>query len=98
MHEELELLVQSGLSPFQALKTATKDAAHAVKAEERWGTVEIGKQANLLLIQNNPLENISNVRGILGVMKSGQWLERSLLDDLLRQVENTNYSTAELSH
>jgi hypothetical protein len=98
VHEELDLLVQCGLSPYEALKTSTRNAAHAVKAEERWGTVEIGKQANLLLVQNNPLENISNIRGILGVMKSGQWLDRSSLDDLLAQVENTSYSTAELSH
>ena len=84
-HQELKLLVEAGLSPYEALLTGTRNAAAAVRSRD-WGTIERGRRADLLLVRDNPLEHIGNTRHILGVMKRGHWLDRAELDRLLAQV------------
>jgi imidazolonepropionase-like amidohydrolase len=84
-HRELQLLVQAGLSPYEALLTATRNAAAAAGSED-WGAIEPGRRADLLLLRDNPLENIGNTRRIAGVMKRGRWLDRGELDRLLEKV------------
>ena len=84
-HQELQLLVEAGLSPYEALLTGTRNAAAAVRSRD-WGTIERGRRADLLLVRDNPLEHIGNTRHILGVMKRGHWLDRAELDRLLAQV------------
>lgn len=69
--EELELLVDSGLKPYQALEAATYNAALSLDALADLGTVEKGKIANLVLLEKNPLKNISNIRSIKGVILNG---------------------------
>lgn len=83
---ELQLLVKAGLSPYQALVAGTRHAAMAVGAEAEWGTIEVGKRANLLVVRGNPLEDIHNSGHILGVVKAGSWLDRPRLDRLLAEV------------
>lgn len=82
-HEELALLVQAGLTPYQALLTATRNAAAVAHDSAQWGDLVVGKQADLLLLRANPLEDIRNTRNIDGVMRAGQWLDRGQLDALL---------------
>lgn len=84
-HQELQLLVEAGLSPYEALLTGTRNAAAAARSRD-WGTIEAGRRADLLLVRDNPLEHIGNTRHILGVMKRGHWLDRAELDRLLAQV------------
>jgi imidazolonepropionase-like amidohydrolase len=71
-HRELSLLVDSGLSPFEALQTGTTAPAEFLRTNG--GSVQTGKDADLLLLNANPLEDISNSRRIHGVMLRGQWL------------------------
>jgi imidazolonepropionase-like amidohydrolase len=87
LHEELETLVQAGLSPIEALRTATLNPAMFFGKEKEWGTVEKGKVADLVLLDANPLEAISNTQKIFAVIVNGKLLQRSDLDNLLRQVE-----------
>lgn len=75
--EELEILVDSGLKPYQALEAATYNAALSLNALADLGTVEKGKIANLVLLEKNPLENISNIRSIKGVILNGAYLPRN---------------------
>lgn len=84
---ELQLLVKAGLSPYEALVTGTRHAAMAVGAEAEWGTIEVGKRANLLVVRDNPLQEIRNTEHILGVVKAGNWLDRPRLDRLLEEVQ-----------
>lgn len=72
LHSELELLVQAGLTPLEALQSATRDAAQFMGVSKSVGTVERGKIADLVLLDANPLENISNTRRIDGVFLRGQ--------------------------
>ena len=87
LHDELELMVKAGLSPFEALQTATINPAKFLGREKELGSVERGKIADLILLDDNPLENISNTRRIYAVIVNGKLLQRSNLNDLLRQVE-----------
>ena len=52
-----------------------------------FGTIEVGKRADLLLVNNNPLEDIANIKNILGVMASGRWYERAVLQKWIDQPE-----------
>lgn len=72
--EELELLVDSGLKPYQALEATTYNAALSLNVLSDFGTIEEGKRANLVLLRKNPLENISNIRSIKGVVLDGIYL------------------------
>jgi hypothetical protein len=88
LHEELELFVQAGLSPFTALQTATLNPAKFLHKEKEFGTVEKGKIADMVLLDANPLENISNTKKIYAVIVNGKLLQRKELDELLTQVKN----------
>jgi hypothetical protein len=72
LHHEMELLVDAGLSPMQAIQTASKNGAEILGMDSRLGTVEKGKIADLVLLDANPLENISNTKKIFRVIKDGR--------------------------
>lgn len=87
LHEELELLVQAGLSPQEALQSATRKAAEFMGQSDIRGTIETGKIADLVLVDRDPLADIRNARFIRAVVLNGKLLERSLLDKMLAEVE-----------
>ena len=87
LHEELEELVNVGLSPYEALKTSTVNAAEFLQREKDYGTVEVGKMADLVLLTGNPLQNISNTKNIGGVMIKGRWLSAAELETILKDVK-----------
>ncbi len=72
IHQELELLVQSGLSPEEALLSATRDAAIALQVDKNLGTIESGKIADLVLIEGRPWEHIRDVQRIRLVIQEGR--------------------------
>ena len=70
-------------TPFDALSAATRhpgDVIAKMTGQDDSGTVALGKRADLVLLSDNPLENISNTRGRIGVMVRGQWFTQSELD------------------
>jgi imidazolonepropionase-like amidohydrolase len=75
MHQELELLVESGLSPAEALRCATLHNASALGQADRLGTVERGKLADLVLLDSNPLDSIANTHAIKKVFRGGLVLD-----------------------
>jgi imidazolonepropionase-like amidohydrolase len=83
LHRELATFVEAGLTPFQALQSATITPAQFLQASSEWGTIEPGKRADLVLLSANPLENISNTRRIEGVSVGGRWIPRAELDQLV---------------
>ena len=87
LHEELQLLVRSGLTPLQALQVATLNAARFLGKEAEFGTVQTGKVADLVLLDANPLENISNTQRIHAVVLNGKLLPAEALHKLLRDAE-----------
>jgi imidazolonepropionase-like amidohydrolase len=79
LHRELELLVESGLTPLQAITVATKNAAAIVNAADEWGTLEAGKLANLVVVDGSPDKRISDTRRIVIVIKEGTVIDRTAL-------------------
>jgi len=87
VHDELGELVSAGLTPAQALRSATLDAAEFLRVEQQYGSVMSGKRADLLLLSANPLADIGHTRRISAVIFGGVVSDRARLDSLLRAVE-----------
>lgn len=88
LHKEFRLLQQCGLKPYDILRTATVNPAIYLNSFAVEGTVTDGKNANLILLQKNPLDDISNTQAIEGVFVKGRWLDRKKLDAMLKEVES----------
>ena len=83
LHQELTLLVsRCRFTPMDALLTATIVPAKQFHMEDRLGTVQPGKLADLVLLNADPLADIGNIDKIAGVMLDGRWLDRTALDEL----------------
>jgi len=87
LHDELALFVQAGLSPLEALQTATTNPAKFLGLEKSLGTIEAGKLADLVLLEANPLEDINNTKKIFGVLANGRYLSKEELQETLRKIE-----------
>jgi imidazolonepropionase-like amidohydrolase len=85
LHRELELLTEAGMTPLEALRAATSDAAKFLGREGEFGVVANGARADLVLLDGNPLTNISNTTKISAVIRDGVYLDRAALDKLLSQ-------------
>lgn len=72
LHREIELYVKAGFTPMEAIQAATLIPARVMKLENEVGTVEAGKRADLILIEGNPLESISNIRNVRWVVAAGR--------------------------
>lgn len=86
LHEELQRFVATGFTPMEALQTATLNPARFLGMEERLGTIEKGKLADLVLLDANPLDDIRNTQKIAAVVVNGRYLSRADLDKLLAAV------------
>lgn len=73
--EEIELLVDAGLTPLEALQAATVNSARALGLADQIGRVDVGYAADLMLVQENPLGNLSELRRPVGVMRGDRWLD-----------------------
>ena len=87
LHNELDMFVKAGLSPFAALQTATVNPATYSGVNNRQGTIETGKEANLLLLDKNPLEDIRNTRSINTVFKREKIYNKKALSQMLEDAK-----------
>lgn len=90
LHDELELLVKAGLSTGEALSAATRLPATWLGIEDKTGTVQAGKYADLVLLDANPLDDISNTRKIAGVFANGRWVSKKEIDKMFLDLEKKN--------
>jgi hypothetical protein len=86
LHEELVLLVDAGLTPLEALRTATLNPARVLGLADSLGTIEVGKLADLVLVEADPLADISNTQQIRAVLANGRLFRRADLDQLLTEI------------
>ena len=89
VHDELTTFVQAGLTPGEALKTATYNPARFLGMLDRLGTVEKGKLADLVLLDANPLKDIHNTQKIHAVVLNGRYFDRHALEKLLADAAAT---------
>jgi Amidohydrolase family len=87
IHDELEWLVKAGLTPFQALQTATMNPAKYMNRYATEGSIAVNKKANLVFLTANPLQNISNTKQIQMVMVNGKLFTKAQLEQMLESVK-----------
>ena len=88
VHQELGLFVEAGLTPYQALTAATSEPARYLQKEGEFGVLTVGARGDLLLLDENPLDDIRNTLTIRGVLVHGDWWDRDRIDaelDALQQ-------------
>ncbi len=86
LHDELRILIQNGFTPYEAIKTATVNAVQVINAmtgEGDFGTLAVGKRADMILIKGDPFENIDHLKKIQGVMASGRWYDKACLKKMI---------------
>ena len=86
IHDELRILVENGFSPYEALAAGTVNAATVIErmtGNGDFGTIEMGKRADLILVRENPLEDITTILEPLGVMAAGRWYSQETLARLI---------------
>ena len=74
LHHEFELLVEAGIPPLEVIKIATRNGAQALGIDEDVGTIEPGKQADMIILSDNPVDSISNTKKIEAVINNGQFI------------------------
>ena len=86
IHDELQILTENGFTPYEAIATGTVNAARTIEnmiGEGDFGTIEVGNRADLILVNRNPLEDVRNIRDLLGVMVAGRWYEKTELQKMI---------------
>ncbi len=86
LHRELQSLVEAGLKPYAALEAATRIPAEFLKVLGEAGTIERGKRADLILLEANPLDDITNTEKRAGVMARGRWMPEAELKKMLDEI------------
>jgi imidazolonepropionase-like amidohydrolase len=89
-HREMQSLAEAGLTNYAVLEAATRNGAEALGMLKEFGTLEVGKRADLLLLDADPLENVANAKRIAGVMTRGRWLAKNDLQKMLDDVAALN--------
>jgi imidazolonepropionase-like amidohydrolase len=86
LHGELRELVDAGLTPYEALRSSTTNPFEYLGEADRAGTIEAGKRSDLLLLDANPLEDVSAASKIAGVLVRGHWLGREAIRNKMRAI------------
>jgi hypothetical protein len=94
LHRELAAFVEAGLTPYQALLTATRNPAEFLGGSSEWGTIGVGRRADLVLLDANPLEDIRNTAKIDAVVIGGRWLDRAERERMIRMAARRVGGTA----
>jgi imidazolonepropionase-like amidohydrolase len=90
LHDELEWLTKAGFSPLEALQTATINPARFLGREASQGTVEVGKRADLVMLDEDPLVDIRNTTGITAVIIRGKLVTKPTLDLMIAKHRRAN--------
>ncbi|MEJ1223669.1 amidohydrolase family protein [Sediminicola sp. 1XM1-17] len=88
LHKELEAMVLTGMTPLEALRTSAYNGAHFLKKDTTHGTIALGKQADLVLLGANPLENINNTQKINSVIHNAKVYTKEQLASMLEALTN----------
>jgi imidazolonepropionase-like amidohydrolase len=89
IHEELAFLTDAGLSPYEAIEAGTRNAAEAMGKSGEFGTIETGKRADLILLEDNPLNDVGSIQKRVGVMVRGRWMAEEQLQSMLEGLANS---------
>ncbi len=77
LHREMQVMVEAGLTPYQILRAGTRNVAAYFDALDEFGTIAVGRRADLILLEANPLDDVANLQRRAGVMVRGRWIPES---------------------
>ncbi|MCS7158371.1 MAG: amidohydrolase family protein [Blastocatellia bacterium] len=86
LHREIPILLECGLTPYEILQTATRNVGEYFRHKDRFGTIEVGARADLILVKGNPLANLENLKQLAGVMVRGRWLSEKEIQERLEHI------------
>ncbi len=86
IHHELRGIVDAGLTPLEAIQTGTINPAIFFDMEGKFGEIKVGASADLILLEENPLLDINNLKNPVGVMVRGRWLDREMINKKLEDI------------
>jgi len=90
IHDELQILIENGFSPYETIAAVTVNALKVIQAmtgADDFGTIEVGKRADLLLIEENPLDNVAKIQNLRGVMAAGRWYSKAKLQEMMALIK-----------
>lgn len=87
LHREMEAMAEAGMTPYQILVSGTRAVGEYFRRQDSFGTVAIGRRADLILLNSNPLRDIGNVQDRAGVMVRGRWLSEDMIQSRLAEIE-----------
>jgi imidazolonepropionase-like amidohydrolase len=91
IHREMAFMVKCGFTSYQIIQSGTKNVVDYFKGKDDFGTVEVGKRADLILVQGNPLKDVANIAKSAGVMVRGRWMPeaeiRGKLDEIAASLQ-----------
>ena len=90
VHREMASMLEAGMTPYEIIRTATRNAGEYYKNRARFGTVAAGRRADLILVNGNPLKDISNVARRSGVMVRGRWLAEDEIQKRLGAIASSH--------
>jgi imidazolonepropionase-like amidohydrolase len=82
LHQEFDLLAEAGVSPLKVLQMTTLNGAVFLNKETTMGTVDAGKEANLVVLDANPLDSVQNLHRIHAVIRNGHYYSQAELEAL----------------
>ena len=86
IHREMRLMQEAGLTRYEVLETATWNPGHYFRAKDRFGTIEVGARADLVLVNANPLQNLDRLTAPLGVIVRGRWIAERDIQRRLNEI------------
>jgi imidazolonepropionase-like amidohydrolase len=91
IHREMAFMVKCGFTPYQVIQSGTKNVGDYFKGKDDFGTVDVGKRADLILVHGNPLKDVANIAKSAGVMVRGRWMPeaeiRGKLDEIAASLQ-----------
>jgi imidazolonepropionase-like amidohydrolase len=90
LRRELPLMVEAGMTPYEILVTGARSVGEYLSDKDTFGTIEPGSRADLILLNENPLEDVMHVFDRAGVMVQGRWLDAEEIDARLQEIEQRN--------
>jgi len=89
IHREMRRMADAGINAYEIVKSGTANVGQYFQAQDSFGTIAVGQRADLILVDANPLENVSNMEKRSGVMVRGRWLPASEIDAALAKIAST---------
>jgi imidazolonepropionase-like amidohydrolase len=87
LHREMQAMADAGMSSYEILASGTRAVGEYFRRSDTFGTVAVGRRADLILLNSNPLDDVGNVADRAGVMVRGRWFPQSYIQDRLDAIE-----------